>query len=222
MEEIFPAQSFSKSQGHKKSIFAAAGVIITGMLLGLVISYLGNIQYGAPDPLDPKSAYGIGKRMAEHLCALYSDSSFETKIARCFAFVGPYLPLDIHFAIGNFIRDGLKGGPIIVKGNGTPYRSYLYAADLAIWLWTILFKGQNQHPYNVGSNESLSISEVAQRVAEQFSTKTTVEIRDASNPQKVLELYVPDIQRAKNELDLQVWVGLNDGIRRSLQNVGSA
>ena len=165
---------------------------------------------GAPDPIDPHSAYAEGKRMAEHLCSLYANSSFETKIARCFAFVGPYLPLDIHFAIGNFIRDGLNGGPIIIKGDGTPHRSYLYAADLAIWLWAILFNGQSKRPYNVGSDESLSIADVAWRVAGCFQNKISIEILEPRNPNKPLERYVPDIQRGKSELNLHPYIDLSE------------
>ena len=62
---------------------------------------------GGPDPLDTGSAYAEGKRLAEQLCAIYASRvGVEAKIARCYTFVGPYLPLDRHFAIGNFIRDG--------------------------------------------------------------------------------------------------------------------
>ncbi len=173
---------------------------------------------GAPDPTDPHSAYGEGKRAAEMLCTLYARQyGFEAKIARCFAFVGPYLPLDIHFAIGNFIRDGLRGGPIVIQGDGAAYRSYLYAADLAIWLWTILLSGKSGRPYNVGSEEGISIAEVAKCVAEQFSPKIEVEIHCATDPLKPLERYVPDIQRGKSELSLQTWIGLCDGIHRSLK-----
>lgn len=172
---------------------------------------------GAPDPLDRASAYGQGKRLAEHLCALYADTTLETKIARCFAFVGPYLPLNIHFAIGNFIRDALNGGPIIVKSDGTPRRSYLYAADLVIWLWTILLRGQSCRPYNVGSSESLSIEEVAHLIAAQFEPRREVKILGMRNKEKSIEQYVPSTSRARQELGLEAWISVTEGIARTIR-----
>ena len=173
---------------------------------------------GAPDPLDPQSAYGIGKRTAEQLCALYAKQyGISPTIARCFAFVGPYLPLDIHFAIGNFIRDAMNGGPIVIKGDGTPCRSYLYTADLAISLWTILLRGQTLRPYNVGSEESFSIQEVAQYVAEQFPAKIAVKIIGASNLLKSEERYVPDTSRTKIELELDEWVSLDAAVQKTIR-----
>ena len=171
---------------------------------------------GAPDPTDPNSAYGEGKRAAEMLCAMYAKMyGIQTKIARCFAFVGPYLPLDVHFAIGNFIRDGLQGGPIQVKGDGTPYRSYLYAADLAIWLWTILLQGVSCRPYNVGSEADLSISALAKIVAEIFPTVPEVRIAKKAISNKLSERYVPSTSRAKLELGLSQQIKLNEAIGRT-------
>lgn len=175
---------------------------------------------GAPDLMDLKSAYGIGKRTAEYLCTVYSKHhGLYTTIARGFAFVGPGLPLDTHFAIGNFIRDAIQGRPILIKGDGTPYRSYLYAADLAIWLWTILINGESCRPYNVGSDEMMTLDEWAHLVAEQSNRRVEVEILGKQEAGQSPERYVPDIQRAKNELGLSVHVSPVKALRQTMETV---
>lgn len=167
---------------------------------------------------DAKSAYAIGKYTAEHMSCLYAQQhELDVKIARCFAFVGPYLPLDIHYAIGNFIRDGLNGGPILVNGDGTPYRSYLYAADLAIWLWTILFRGLTARPYNIGSNEAITIADLAYLVTSCFEPSLQVRIMKTPSTDKLPERYVPDITRARNELGLIPQISLVNGIHATKQ-----
>lgn len=172
---------------------------------------------GSPDSLDPKSAYGIGKRTAEQLCELYEKQyGLSSTIARCFAFVGPYLPLDIHFAIGNFIRDAMNGGPIVIKGDGTPYRSYLYAADLAIWLWTILLRGESRRAYNVGSEENVTIAETARSVERSVSPNISVEILGKPKPLISIERYVPSTKRAQAELNLHQYITLEVGIKRTI------
>jgi dTDP-glucose 4,6-dehydratase len=140
----------------------------------------------------------------------------QTKIARCFAFVGPYLPLDIHYAIGNFIRDGLQGGPIRVNGDGTPYRSYLYAADLALWLWTILFRGASCRPYNVGADVDIQIGVVAKVVAESFNPVIKVNVVQQAMPGRPAERYVPSTQRAQIELGLRSKIDLHETIKRTV------
>ena len=173
---------------------------------------------GGPDLTDPSSAYGEGKRLAELLCAIFVQRHrVQTKVARCFAFVGPHLPLDAHFAIGNFIRDALRGGPIRVRGDGTPRRSYLYAADLAIWLWTILVRGGAGRSYNVGSMQDISIAEAAQAVSSAFSPAVPVHVARAPSQHKLAERYVPDNRRAQAELGLEQTIALSDAIQRTIR-----
>ncbi|MBW2650910.1 MAG: NAD(P)-dependent oxidoreductase, partial [Deltaproteobacteria bacterium] len=133
-----------------------------------------------------------------------------------FAFVGPYLSLDVHFAIGNFIRDGIRGGPIRVKGDGTPYRSYLYAADLAIWLWTILFQGVSCRPYNVGSDKNISIRDLAAVLTDAFGEELDVLIEEPTILGRPAERYVPATSRAIIELRLKENIALSQAIRRTI------
>ncbi len=171
---------------------------------------------GAPNPMDPGSAYGEGKRAAEMLCCLYArESRLEAKIARCFAFVGPHLPLDAHFAIGNFIRDALRGGPIRINGDGSPLRSYLYAADLAIWLWTILLKGQPCRPYNVGSGRSISIAELAGLVRQVVDPGLEITVARQADPSQPAQRYVASVERARGELMLEPSIMLEEGLEKT-------
>ena len=176
---------------------------------------------GAPDPVDVFSTYGARgeeKRAAETLCALYAKQyGIPVRIARCFTFVGPYMPLDSKFAIANFIRDGIAGEPVQVKGDGTPYRSYLYAADLAIWLWAILFRGETCRPYNVGSPHGVSLAELAHLVAGLFSPPLAVHVAVDAVPGQPANRYVPATLRAETELYLSQWVGLVSAVERTIR-----
>jgi nucleoside-diphosphate-sugar epimerase len=173
---------------------------------------------GAPDPTSPQAAYGEGKRAAELLCVLGAKrGGFEATIARCFAFVGPYLPLNRRFAAGNFIRDAMAGGPVLVRGDGTAVRSYLYASDLAVWLLTILTLGISGRPYNVGSADPITISSLAQTVADVVNPRVSVTITGA-RPAPVadpIDRYVPNTDRARTELNLRSTVTLAGAIKRT-------
>ena len=178
------------------------------------ITHIAENQSFPLDINDSNSAYAEGKRMAELYCSIYhTHFNLPVKIARCFAFVGPYLPLDKHFAIGNFIINAIQKQDIIIKGDGRPYRSYLYAADLAIWLWTILLKGESNIPYNVGSDDDFDLKEIAQKVRQMQPSIDVKILRDAISGTPI-ERYVPDISRARQQLNLQVYIDIFEAIKK--------
>lgn len=169
-----------------------------------------------PGGLDPGSAYGLGKRAAEWLCAAHAQrDGLECKLARCYALVGAHLPLDAHFAMGNFIRDAMTGDEIIIKGDGTNVRSYLYARDLVIWLLKILVSGQNLRPYNVGSDQGISIYDLAATVRRVVGCALPIRVVQPADPGKTPERYVPSVDRARSELGLAPTVELEAAIRRT-------
>jgi dTDP-glucose 4,6-dehydratase len=170
---------------------------------------------GAPKCNDSKSAYSEGKRAAEILCSIYQQQfGLKTGIARLFALLGPYLSLNIHFAAGNFIFDAIQGKTVVVNGNGRPCRSYLYASDLVVWLWHILIRGEARKPYNVGSDESVSIGDLAERISQILGTGK-FEILGAPDTGWNPGRYVPDVSLIKRELGLYRTVSLEEAIRRT-------
>jgi dTDP-glucose 4,6-dehydratase len=206
---------FAKTHGVRRLLFTSSGAVYGNQPPDL--THVPEEYTDGPSTVDSCSAYGQAKRVSEFMCAMYARQyGFSALIGRLFAFAGPHLPLDTNFAIGNFIRDVLAVKSIRINGDGTPYRSYLYAADLAIWLWTILAKGESARPYNVGSADALTVLDLARTVAQVTEPQTSIEI--ATQPQLGIPgaRYVPSTRRAETELSLFAQIPLPDAIRRTL------
>jgi nucleoside-diphosphate-sugar epimerase len=173
---------------------------------------------GTLDQLDPGYAYHEAKRAMEAMgIAAAAECGLDVKIARLFAFVGPWLPGDRHFAVGNFVRDGLAGRPIAVQGDGSPQRSYLYAADMIAWLLTILVSGVGGRPYNVGSERAVSMSELANLVAAALPVRPPVNVLGLAGSGGGGQRYVPSVERACDELGVRQTVTLEEGVERTIR-----
>jgi dTDP-glucose 4,6-dehydratase len=207
---------FGKHCRVKKFLLISSGAVYGRQ--NRTVPHIQENNYGFLDPTDRHSAYSEGKRAAELLTILNAGQyHFDAKIARCFTFIGPYQALDGHWAISDFIRDGLNGVPIIVKGDGTPYRSYLYAADLMIFLWTILFQGKSCLPYNVGSDSEINIRSLAELVCAVCKIKKEIVILKKPVAKHRFDRYVPSIKRAQEEFNLKQEIGLQDAITRTIK-----
>jgi dTDP-glucose 4,6-dehydratase len=208
--------NFAVQCGAKKLLLTSSGAVYGKQPPEMI--HIPETYTGGPDPMNSYFAYAEGKRVSELLCAIYFKKfGIESKIARCFAQVGPYLPLNIHYAMGNFIRDAINGGPIVVQGDGTPNRSYLYASDLIIWLWTILFRGRPCRPYNLGSEQSMSILETARAVGAVADGTITISVAKKPDPEQDVQRYVPDTTLARSELGLKQTVSIDEAIDRTLK-----
>jgi nucleoside-diphosphate-sugar epimerase len=210
--------AFAKARNTKTFLLVSSGAVYGPQPEAL--SHIPESYQGVADWLNPNLAYAEGKRVSEQMCSLAArESQIQFTIARCFAFVGPHLPMNQHFAIGNFIGDALAGRNVIVRGDGTPIRSYLYAADLAIWLWTLLLSepepNRNLRVFNVGSGNPISIRDLALAVVDELNPSLKLEIASERAPGTPLEQYVPDVKKAEACLGLLQTLGLREAIRRT-------
>ena len=205
---------FAKNQNVKNILFISSGAIYGKQPDD--ISSINETFQGGPDPLLPSSSYAEAKRLAEQLCSSYSRLyNMNIPIARCFAFVGPYLNLDANYAIGNFIRNGLNDETICITGNGEAMRSYMYVADLAIWLWTILLKGKGCEAYNVGGETPITIKNLAILVSN-FFPGIRIEILNQMNNTDRNFNYIPNVSKAKKDFNFKKGISLHDAISKTI------
>jgi nucleoside-diphosphate-sugar epimerase len=207
---------FARIKKIKKFLFASSGSIYGKNCKEKFIS---ENCLNSPNILDNiASALPEGKRVSEFYCSYYANKyNIDIVIARCFSFVGPYLPLDIHYAIGNFINDSIKNKEIIIKGNGSQIRSYMYISELIVWLFVILLKGKKAEAYNVGSDYEISILNLAKLVASNFKDVKIKILNKKIRKTAAANRYVPNISKAKKELGLNIYSNLDENIKKTIK-----
>lgn len=163
-----------------------------------------------------KRIYTLAKRECEDMIRSLGVDGFEVSIARCFAFVGKYLPRDQHFAIGNFIRDGLNNIPIEVKAASLVYRSYMHGDDLAQWLMRIAVSSSpDAQVFNVGSDEAISIHDLGRKLASYFGVDANLAVIDSD----AVNRYVPSIDKAKTQLGLALTKNIDESIQATIEAI---
>lgn len=198
----------TKKMDIKKLLFTSSGAI-----------------YGKqPEELDnfnekyegnPITYYGKAKKISEKLLL---ESNINVTIARCFAFVGPYLNLDIHFAIGNFIKNVINNEDIVIKGDGRPLRTYLYTADLVIWLLTMLLNTNDKSIYNVGSSNEISIYNLAKKVSNCIKGyNKNIKILTKPNYDIPSPKYIPNNTKIIKELKVKENFDIETSIKRTIK-----
>lgn len=215
---------FAQETGVRRMLFTSSGSVCARIVgLGELLT---EDHMATTVPLDGVTAYGISgeaKRSAEAMCvAAARERGLEISVARCFSFAGPGMPLDGKFAFGNFLRDALAKQPIVIQGDGTPVRSYLYAGDLTRWLWTILLRGEPGRTYNVGSEAAVSMRDLAKVIAREIGSESTVDVMGVPAAGRAVDFYVPSTARVHKELGLSERVTLPDAIRRTATWLSSA
>ena len=170
-------------------------------------------------PLDLNGAYAQAKIASESICSMARIQGFipNLSIARMFSACGPFLPADGGFAFADLIRDAGTPGGLVIRGDGTAVRSYLYGADLALWLWSILLRGNDQTAYNVGSGAGVSIRDLAERIAQIHPTQPAISILGRPNDGRAASIYFPDITAA-GQLGLAAWTNLDRAISTTIHH----
>lgn len=145
-----------------------------------------------------KKYYVQNKRNAERVFNQLGEEGFDVCIARCFTFIGPRIPLDKHFLIGNLIQNFLHKKTISVNSSKQVVRSYMYWQDMVKWLLELEKVCSIKCPiFNLGSDIEINIDEILNTFEEIGS-----EVIKRDNIIKDLDYYVPDIYKIKNSLSL--------------------
>jgi dTDP-glucose 4,6-dehydratase len=197
----------------KRFLFLSSGAVYGPQPLDL--PYLSEEMFNPSHNSSGASAYSEGKRISENMGNREThESGLQFVTARLFAFLAPFLPMDTHFAAGNFLSQATNALPITIRSGGGSQRTYQYASDMVVWLWSLLVNGRAGEAYNVGSDQEVSILGLAQTIQNQVRPMVELEVLGVDSRQNVSR-YVPSIEKMKKEFGLINHVELVDAIRKT-------
>ncbi len=174
--------------------------------------------WGNVNPVGPRGVYDEAKRYSEALTMAYHrQQGVDTHIVRIFNTYGPRMRQHDGRAIPNFIRQALEGKPITIFGDGSQTRSFCFVDDLIEGIFRLTMSDYHM-PVNIGNPNEMTLLELAGVI--QRMTGTTSELVYEGLPEDDPKVRQPDITRAREVLDWEPKVGLEEGLRRTLDSLG--
>ena len=154
--------------------------------------------------LEGPLTYGRIRRQVEEQCLKACQRrGISLKIARGFNFAGPRLPENAGFAFSDFQRDAAAGRPVWVKSDGQSVRTYLYASDMASWLWKILLQPSTIETFNVGAKNKIKIKTLAELIGKNKNSSVYI-LKNKMQNAAGNNFYVPKVEKCKKKLGLKV------------------
>jgi dTDP-glucose 4,6-dehydratase len=171
--------------------------------------------WGNVNPIGPRGCYDEAKRCAEAFAMAYHRAhGVDTRIVRIFNTHGPRMQVSDGRAVPNFMAQAIRGEPLTVYGDGSQTRSLCYVSDLVRGVLADLERGDAM-PVNLGNPHEVTMLQLAETIIRLADSKSTIVHRPlpVDDPMR----RQPDITRARTMLAWEPEVGLEDGLRRTLE-----
>jgi len=174
-------------------------------------AYWGNVN-----PIGLRSCYDEGKRCAETLFFDYfRQHRLRIKVARIFNTYGPRMHENDGRVVSNFVVQALRGEPITVYGEGSQTRSFCHVSDLIDGLMRLMASPDElTGPVNLGNPGEFTILELARKVLEMTGSRSEIVFKPLPSDDPMQRQ--PDITLASRELGWKPVVGLEDGLRGTI------
>lgn len=170
--------------------------------------------WGNVNPIGPRSVYDESKRFAEAVTMAYHRTHrLDTKIIRIFNTYGPRMRSNDGRVVPTFISQALKDEPLTVFGSGDQTRSYCYVSDLVEGVIRVMLSPLHE-PVNLGNPSEMTVAQLARLIIELSGSKSTLVHKPL--PQDDPTRRKPDISRAERELGWKPMVGLEEGLKKTI------